>query len=1711
MGNIDERIVKLSFDNKGFESGVAKTLASLEKLNQALEKTDNRQAAKELTKSMNDINKILKNNNLGNLDKLLNKQSGFSKITDGISKMGSGLINAFKKIDFTGIGSKLSSMFKGSTDGASALAKGVESVTAKFSNLQVVAATALANITNRMVNAGIAMGKALTIDPIKDGFSEYETKMNAMQTIFANTSHKGTTYDDIKKALDELNTYSDKTIYNFGQMTDNIGKFTAAGVDLDTSVTAIKGLANLAAMSGVDNARAQGVMYQASQALSKGYFQLMDWRSFSNNGMGNDRFKQLLIETGDLLGTGASAAIEAAGSFDESLSKSKWLTNDVMNEALKMLAGYYTEADLLQMGFNKKQAQNVMQLAKQAEDSATQIRTVTQLFDTMKEAVGSGWAQTWEWIIGDKEQATKTLTGISKAFENMIKPGIEARNKMFEEWNKGGGRDSLISGFKNMFEGVGKVAGSVKDAFRDIFPAMTGKKLIELTKGFENFTEKLKISDKTAAKIKDTFKGVFSIFGIVRDAFKSVLSVFGSGVGIFTKLGGAALTVTASIGKFFTNMYESLHASRIFENAANAVKSGLNSVQRFFTSCGETIGIFIGSLSKLDFKPLLDAMGEIGKGVGKGLSDIFEGLGKAIGTIDFNKILAGLTVLAGKDIFKTIKDSILGFKDSLTSFSKIGDSVKGVLNGVRDALKAYQDQLSAGTLLRIAGAIGILAGAILLLASIKPAQMENALVAMATMLIELVAALATLIKIVSASKIKGLFIVSSALLSLSAALLVMSAAVRSMSSLSWDEIARGLVGVAGSMLILVAASHLLNAGTKGMLGTAAAMVVLGAALIVMAEAVKRFGQLDCGTMIQGLLGVAATLAELGLFMKLTAASKLGLANSAGILMMAASMLVFQKAVEKFGSMDIPSLVKGLASVGALLLELAAFTKLASGATGMLTTSAAMVVMAAAINLMVPAVKSLGNLSWEEIAKGLTSLAGSLVVLGVAAAAISGAKLAAVGAGLAVMSASMLLLSAALKSMGSMSWEQIAKSLVTLAGALVIFAAAMAAMSGGLAGAAAMLVMAGAMAIFTPQLIAMANLSWGQIAAGLVMLAGSFAVIGVAGLVLGPLVPVIAGLAASITLLGVGCAAAGAGVALFATGMATLATVGAAGGFALAEILRQLIGLIPQFAASLGKAIVEFAKVIGESMPTLATAMGQCMIGILQAISSAIPQIVQTGIQLISGLCQAIEQSLPRLIELAVKMVIALANGLASNAGKLVDAAVNLVVSLINALAGKIGDIIQAGIDFSLALVNGLADGIRNNQDRVKDAITNLATAILETFMNLLGISGSDSSKFKEFGIGTITSLATGIGSKVGEVVDKIKQLATDMITNIKNKVGEFLTTGAQLITQLGSGVASKVGDVVGKIKKLATDMITNIKTKAGEFLSSGAQLIGQLASGIASRASNVVSNIKTCVSNAVSAARSQASAFLSAGTTIITNLVSGVKSKASQISSTIKSAISSAKSAASGMASSFRSIGSNIIQGLVGGIKSMASSVASAARSIVQGAINAAKSALKIHSPSRVFMEIGKYTGEGMVIGLDNTAGKVARSAEDMANGAISIVKRSVSRIGEALTADMDTQPTIRPVLDLSNVEAGAQTLNGMLNNSQLSANLSGNISSSIGNIQNGSSNAEIIAAIRGLKDSMNNNSGNVYQINGITYDDGSNVSNAVETLIRAARIERRI
>ena len=1681
MGTIDERIVKLSFDNKGFESGIQKTLSSLEALNKALEKTDNRQEAKELSKSMNDINKILKNNNLGNLDKLLNKQSGFSKITDSISKMGSGLVNAFKKIDFTGIGSKLSSMFKGSTDGASALARGVESVTAKFSHLQVVAATALANITNRMVNAGISMAKSLTIDPVTTGFSEYELKMNSISTILANTADEGKTLDDVSKALNELNKYADQTIYNFAQMTDNIGRFTAAGVSLEDSVASIKGLSNLAAFFGVDPVKASGAMYQMSQALAAGKVQLMDWNSLVNAGMSGEAFQKALIRTSEVMGTGAEAMIKKYGSFRDSLTKGEWLTGDVMIETLKQISGAYKESELRAQGYSATQAKAIVDMAKTANKAATEVRTVTGMMDSMKEAVQSGWAISWEYIIGDKDQATKLLTGIKDGFESIINPISDARNEMLLFWNQNGGRDAAISGFANVFQSIGKIAGSVKDAFRDIFPAMTGQRLVELSKGFEKFTENLKISDKTAAKIKDTFKGVFSVFDLAKTGVTSIFKAFSGGGGLFSGLGNIFLSATSTIGKFVSAINDGVKSSGIFDKISSGISNGLKSITNGFQQAGEIIKGMFKYLLDFDFGPVFDIFKPFTTGLGKGLQDIMSGFGKMLGGFNINGLLSTLGLLAGKGAFDKLKSIFDDVGDSVKGLSKIfGDltsipkNISEVLKATTDALKAMTTDIQAGALLKIAGAIALLALSLSTLATIDQGGLETALTGITVLFIELVAAFAALSKVTSMGSGKGGFFgnllggffgkgelvtTAAALVGFAAAILVLSAAVKTLSSMKPGELMTGLAGVAGSMLILVGAAKLLDGVKVPLIKAGASMILVSAALNVMASAVKKFAEINPNNMLVGLMGIAATLVELAAFMKLADFGGLNVSSAVGLLGVAAALLVLQNAVSKFGSMDLGGMAKGLLGVAGALGIIAGFSLLAGSAASMLVMAAALVVMGGALHILSSAVRSMAGMEWMDIARGLTVMAGSLAILAGAVALMSGVGLLAVGAGLAVASAGLLLLSTAMKSLAEMSWEEMARGLVAMAGGLLVLGVATAAMSGMVVGAGALLVLAAAMAVLTPQLIAMSNLSWGQVAVGLTMLAGSMAVLGVAGLAATAIAPGLAILAGSIALLGVGCLAAGAGVALFATGLATLAAVGAGGMFAITEAIRNLLNLLPEVGTKMGEFVTNMAVAFAQGIPQVANAIGEAMVGLLESIRTYGPQIITVGTELITLLCSALTAAAPQLASAATTLILALINSLASSAGQIASAGADLVISLLDGLSSRAGDLIQAGIDLAISLLDGLADGINNNADRISSALE----AAFNAAITLVGIA-----------------------LKAG-----------------------FKALGKDAVDGFSDGVSGGAKDVGSAIKKPIEEAKKTAKTAKSEFKSAGENMVKGLADGIKS-SSAVKDGITKLVDDAVNKAKNASSKFTSAGKEWMSKLASGIKSGSGGVNSAVTSVINSAVAKAKSGNGQMRSAGASMMDGFAAGIRSRAASAAAAAASAVAQAISAAKSKLQINSPSKVFMQIGKWTVMGMEKGLDNNAYRVSRSATNIADSAITAMQSSISMIANAVDDSMDTQLTIRPVLDLSNVEAGARSLNGMLGSSQLSASLSGDMSRSIGAIQNGNNNRELLSAIKDLQGNVGN-SGDTYQINGITYDDGSAISSAVQTLIRAAKIERRM
>lgn len=487
MSSIDQRIVQMQFDNAKFEQGAKTSMSTIEKLKSAL---------------------------------------NFGKSVQSLSK----LQNTGNKINFSG------------------LAAGVETIAGRFTNLGIVGVTALTNITNAAINAGTQMVKSLTLDPVLSGFNEYETKMNSITTILTNTASKGTTLDDVNKALNELNTYADQTIYNFAEMTRNIGTFTAAGVDLDSSVKAIKGIANLAAGSGSTSAQASTAMYQLSQALAAGRVSLQDWNSVVNAGMGGELFQNALKETAKQMGI----VVDESVSFRESLStaggKESWLTSDVL---IKTLEKFADDQTLVQ--------------------AATQVKTVTQLLDTMAESVQSGWAQSWEYIIGNREQAAAALTEVSNAFNNLIQPSTDARNAMLKFWNENGGRDAIIEAISNAFNGLMDILGPVHNAFQDVFPPMTGEKLVKISESIRDLTENFKISEKTATNLNRTFKGVFSLFDIGAKAASAFAKGFLDIIGYILPVGDGILGVTANIGDFITGIDQLITKYDIFDSAVGTV------------------------------------------------------------------------------------------------------------------------------------------------------------------------------------------------------------------------------------------------------------------------------------------------------------------------------------------------------------------------------------------------------------------------------------------------------------------------------------------------------------------------------------------------------------------------------------------------------------------------------------------------------------------------------------------------------------------------------------------------------------------------------------------------------------------------------------------------------------------------------------------------------------------------------------------------------------------------------------------------------------------------------------------------------------------------------------------------------------------------------------------------------------------------------------
>ena len=1080
---IDQRVVEMRFDNKQFESATATSMSTIDKLKQKL---------------------------------------NFTGATKGLEGVGS----AAKKIDMSGLGSA------------------VDAVRVKFSSLQVIGVTALSNIANSAVNAGKRMISALTLDPITTGFQEYETQINAVQTILANTQSKGTTLGDVSAALDELNQYADQTIYNFTEMTRNIGTFTAAGVDLDKSVTAIKGIANLAAVSGSNATQASTAMYQLSQALAAGRVSLMDWNSVVNAGMGGEVFQTALKRTAEQMGTNVDALIEKYGSFRDSLTEGQWLTAEVLTETLTQLSGAYSEADLIAQGYTKQQAKDIVELANTAVSAATDVKTFTQLFDTLKESAQSGWTETWEILVGDFEESKALLSELSQTFGDIITSSADSRNDLLY--------DTMTSNWKKITDGITE-AGLSADEFQTKVSEVAKSQGVDvdamikdygsLEAAFKNgaissdvlstaITKMTGTADQNSKKLEelrgkyktneDVIKGLTDA-GYEYSDIQNLMSKDAQGQAIaLNDLTDAQLM---SLG------YTAQQVQSIRQYSEN-LELANGSLQSFIDNVSKPTGreMLIDTL-RVSLRSLIDIFGAVGaawrdvfppttsdqllgiiesvrnfvlelrptESTLKKIQSTFKGLFSilSIGKQAISAVLSPIGSMIGNfaDLGGGILDVTASFGEWLYALDqsiKAGDSFASISNVITTVLDTVFDAIHS-----VVDGVGGFSGALSIVGDVVSSVFNG--------IKEVVGSVAGWIRdnITAGDIFAGL--AGGGIFALAKKFSGLIDKIKDI----FEGFGKGESPVGKFSEVLSGVHDSLESFQQGI--QVAALVGIATAVTLLTSSLRKISELEPAEIAISLATIRLMISSLTSGFK-SMAKTITRFNTSGVVKASISMIgiatainILASAMEKMSALSLGDIAKSLVGISGGLLALSTSLKIIGTGGVTLRTSVAILALAQACKMLGDALQEFGTMSWGEIAKGLTAMGVALVELTAVMSVLSK-----VGGGRSLLGATSILIAVqsldeiadALERLGNLSWGEITKGLVSMGGALAEFTAVLTILSkvggfGALLGGTAILIAVQSLDEIADALSQLGQMSWGEIAKGLTAMGGALAELSVA--------------------------------------------------------------------------------------------------------------------------------------------------------------------------------------------------------------------------------------------------------------------------------------------------------------------------------------------------------------------------------------------------------------------------------------------------------------------------------------------------------------------------------------------------------------------------------------------------------------------------------------
>lgn len=1771
MSSIDERVVQMKFDNKQFESGVRTTLAALEALKKGL---DFKATSTKFSTSLESLNKDAQN---------LKKTLNFKDTSKSFNDLGNSAKSATSKIDFTTVGNKLMSLsekiqgvkkhftFNREANNVadlertvnkmdlSPMANAIEDIKNRFNNMGIVGITIMQNLTNMAMQTGGSIAKALSIQPVIDGYREYETQINSVQTILANTQKEGTTIDQVNDALDTLNTYADKTIYNFTEMTRNIGTFTAAGVDLQTSVDSIQGIANLAAVSGSNSLQASTAMYQLSQAIAAGKVQLMDWNSVLHAGMAGQVFQDALIRTSEHLQTGAKAAIEAQGSFRESL-QTGWLTTEVLTETLKQFslnvetAEDYEQvmADLVSQGYTEEEAKDIADMARTAMDSATKVKTFTQLISTLKEELGSGWAQTWRIVIGDFEDAKALWTEVANVLQTAISNSSQLRNDMLKGWVDLGGRTTMIEGFKNIFEAIVPVLTKISESFREIFPRTTSQQLYDLTVKFKDFTETLKPSEERLNQISRISKGLFSILSMLKKSVATIIKPIGDFLGSDGMKGliDGLLEAAACFGDFFSAMNEGSESSGFFTTVTENLSNALKGLSNPLSAIGEIIK---------DFAKMIT---DIAKVISEGLGSLFEWLTGNINLGDILTLIAGGGIVSVASNIDKLVESIQKFLKNIANKQNTGfiDTLKTSLSSffkeLGASLQAFTMMVNTVSLVAIAGAIALLVHSIKVLTQLDFGLVLANLPVIAILIGTLVKNFKKLVVVIKGLNLKSTIAASLAMVALAESLNLMAKAMQKMADIPFDKILQSLGSV---IVVLKAMSVFLNKTdlSKKSLSASATLIAISASLVIMSKAIENLANLSVGGAIQGVVAISAALYAMVGALKLLDDLKISPSVPVTLLGISISMAIVAKALKELGSMswddEIPN---SLSAMAIALTELTVVTAVLDKFSGVksLVGAAAILMLTLALKPIAEALKEFAKISDLSAGRALRTMGIALLEL----ALVDGILGRFAGLSGIVAAVSVLILvqalqpiADALKEFASMSWDEIARGLVAMGGALVELGL-VAGLLGGLGGIAA-LVGAGTILLASQGLEQIANalqkfgsMSWDEIEQGLTAMGialeqiavgsllntlgiiGSFSIAEVAE-PLGVLadsvkkwqdVQVPENLKDQLYALSDGVMA----FTLSGFGAGVIADVAEPLGV-MAESLRawqdvEVSDELTDSLKSFANALIYFngAFVAGFSIGTVVDPLKHLAEAVDQWKDVSIPDDIDDGLTALAEGINAFSLSFAGGFSLGT---------VTGPLGDLADAVKKWQgVSVPEGIGDQLKSLADAISVFSGAFVTGwsigsvagplgdLGDSLRKWEGLtiptgIQDGLTALANGV-----NQFANSGTSMYILNESG-GALGVLGEGLQKLSGIDYEGIAGHLTSFsqsIQGVPEQLSSFTTAIGDSIDTIAPSIISQTDSVITAVTDMMNQVVNSLNAQNDAFGQAGSNIAqyftDEMSQGLLTQGMVVVTAMQQLSQQITEAGLSEFSSYVTdyvtSGSDLLQAFEQGADSRKSEVVSLFQSLAYECLTALQSTGNTgFYQAGLNMMLGLQNGILEGRSGVINAAIKVSTDALTATHDTLDEASPSKATAKMGRYYDQGLINGMKDLLHEVRKSGELVGNEALTGLKNSMSDL--EINAN-SYSPVITPVVDSSNLRTLSRfnagktlTYNARIANAQVISPVRAMQKSfeqeRAATIQ---SNNEVLESLKGLRSDISSYNETLSTMENAMYIDGKKLASSI-------------